>query len=552
MLNTILVSLLLSSFSVGYVAPVNYELTLAGNFGEPRPNHFHGGIDVRTGGVEGKPVFSIAEGYVSRITVGLAGFGNALYVAHPDGRTSVYCHLKTFSPRIRTLLRKWQYENQSCVADVRLRPGDCPVSQGMFVAVSGNSGASHAPHIHLELHDTKTWNMLDPLDFLGHCIQDNMPPIAHGFMAYPLFGNGVFNGGASKQAFGFAARHLSRKFTAWGKVGFGIWANDYMENAYHRYGIRKTILSVDGREVFASTVDNIPVQKNRMVNSWGDYGHFYHTGVWYMKSFSDPGNTLPILHTDENRGIIDFNEERDYHIKYTLSDIKGNTSEYTFIVTGKRQALPVADPPHGRELMRWNRTNTYSIPGMQLVIPQGLLADDVYLRPRVSMHTGGLSPSYSFYGRSMPLMNWGEISIFLRGKAENPDKLYIVSRFDTERFMGGTYRDGWVTARIRELGASYEIAYDDSPPVINPIGMDSWDKSKTIRLGVYDNKSGLKSYKGFIDGEFVLFEALSRSNVVVCRLEDTPVRKTGGRRRLKFVATDNRDNTRTFETYIEY
>ena len=91
MLNT-LFSLFLSS-AFAFVPPVNYPISLAGNFGEPRPNHFHGGIDVRTGMVEGKPIFSIADGYVSRVTVGLDGFGNAVYVRHPGGKTSVYCHL---------------------------------------------------------------------------------------------------------------------------------------------------------------------------------------------------------------------------------------------------------------------------------------------------------------------------------------------------------------------------------------------------------------------------------------------------------------------------
>ncbi len=139
------------AISINYTPPVDYEMSLAGNFGEPRPNHFHNGIDVKTGGVEGKPIYSIGEGYVSRITVGMFGFGNAVYVAHPDGKTSVYCHLKSFSPRIKSLLRKWQYENQSYIADVRLSPLDCPLSEGQFIAVSGNTGASQAPHLHLEL-----------------------------------------------------------------------------------------------------------------------------------------------------------------------------------------------------------------------------------------------------------------------------------------------------------------------------------------------------------------------------------------------------------------
>ena len=74
---------------IGYGSPVRAPIVLAGNFGEPRPNHFHGGVDVKTGGVEGKGIFSIGDGYVWHISVGINGFGNAVYVRHPEGYTSV-------------------------------------------------------------------------------------------------------------------------------------------------------------------------------------------------------------------------------------------------------------------------------------------------------------------------------------------------------------------------------------------------------------------------------------------------------------------------------
>lgn len=460
---SIVISLLLA-VNIAYSSPVAYEISLAGNFGEPRPNHFHEGIDVKTGGVEGKPIYSIADGYVSRITVGLLGFGNAVYINHPDGRTSVYCHLRSFSPRIWRLLRRWQYANQQYKADVRLSPLDCPVSRGQFIAVSGNTGASTAPHLHLELHDTRTGNMLDPFDKLGFYVNDGLQPMAHGFMVYPVQGEGSFCGGSSKQTYGFSSHNLTRKFTAWGKVGFGVWANDYMEITYNRYGVRETILQVDGREVFHSVVDNIPVQSNRMVNSWGDYKHFLRYGVWYMKSFAELGNTLPMLQADDNRGIVDFKERRDYHVKYILKDFKGNTAEYTFTVTGVPTQFTKRRQAYSRLLMRHGRTNVYSTPGMQLTIPTGLLSDDVELRPIVRQQSGRLSPLYSFYGRSYPLFNWGELSIAVRAKVGDPRKLYIVSNYGSTRYQGGAYKDGWVTGRIRELGAIYELDYYDHYP----------------------------------------------------------------------------------------
>ena len=60
------------------------------NFGEMRPNHFHSGVDIKTDGVTGKPVVAAADGYVVRIAVSPGGYGRALYIAHPDGTTTVY------------------------------------------------------------------------------------------------------------------------------------------------------------------------------------------------------------------------------------------------------------------------------------------------------------------------------------------------------------------------------------------------------------------------------------------------------------------------------
>ena len=41
---------------VTFVPPFDFPRTLSGNFGEIRSNHFHGGLDFKTGGVIGKPV----------------------------------------------------------------------------------------------------------------------------------------------------------------------------------------------------------------------------------------------------------------------------------------------------------------------------------------------------------------------------------------------------------------------------------------------------------------------------------------------------------------
>lgn len=541
------------AISINYAPPVDYEISLAGTFGEPRPNHFHNGMDIKTGGVEGKPVFTVADGYVSRITVGLFGFGNAVYVTHPDGNTSVYCHLKSFSPRIKSLLKKWQYANQSYNADVRLSPLDCPLAAGQFIAVSGNSGASQAPHLHFEIQDTRTGRLYDPLGVLGSYIKDAMPPMAHGFKVYPVRGAGVFNNSMTGQTFGFTSHDMENKFSAWGKIRLGIWANDYSEATYNKYGVYETILNVDGKELFHARVTDFPAQSTRMVNEWGDYSHYYKTGVWYMKSFVTPGNRLDFLTTDDRHGIINIDEERDYNVEYVLRDIYGNTSTYKFVITGKAREIPQnIDDTVKKTMLKWDRTNCYSMPGMQLVVPSGTLSDDACLHPKKILRDNSHSATYIFNNVSFPLLQWAELSIAVTGKAKDPGKFFIVGRDDRYRYCGGVYKDGWVTGKIRDLGLSYELDYDDTAPRIFPVRQEQWDRTATIRLGMEDNKSGIKHYKGYIDGRFVLFEKVERSHLVVCKLKEVPIKKTGKKCRLRFVATDNRDNTGVFETDIVY
>ena len=524
--------------------PVDYEVSLAGNFGEPRPHHFHGGLDIRTGGVEGKHIYAIADGYVSRITVGLDGFGNAIYITHPTGHTSIYAHLKSFSPRIKAALRKYQYQHQTSVPDARLTPLDVPVSQGQFIALSGNTGHSTAPHLHLEVRDTRTWNMLDPYQFLNDFIQDTIPPQAHGFMAIPQ--GGTFNGADTKQT--FAPGNVQ---TAWGRVGFALWADDYMQGSSNYYGIRETLLYVDGQVVFHSVVDNIPTKLNRMVNSWGDYDHWLRHRTWYMKSFIDPGNTLSCLQADENRGIVVFDEERPYQLEYVLRDFKGNESRYPFTVQGRQTTQ---DSFRTRPTLRWNRTNSYSQPGMHLIVPYGFLATDVVLHPEVSQQPGAWSDAYQFARSSLPLMFDAELSICLRRNSTanvidsfDPSKLYITNR--QGRYFGGTFENGWVTGHIRDLAGCYEIGYDDEPPTVTPLSSTT---DTRLVLNVTDRQSGIASWTATVDDRFIVFDAIEKTTSYVCDLRETWLRRTGETHRLRFEATDNRQNTCVYEATFVY
>ena len=536
----LIASLLLAA--VTYISPVKFDVSLAGNFGEPRPNHFHGGVDIKTQKEEGKPVHAVADGYVCRVTVSQTGYGNAVYVRHPDGHTTVYGHLQRFAPAIEAKVKKWQYAHHRWDADVTFRATEVPVSKGQVIALSGNTGNSFGPHIHLEVRETDSWAMFDPLEFIPSLVSDRKAPEAHDFMAYPVPGKGVFCGKTVKKK--FKPEELdSLRLEAWGEVGFGINADDYMENSTNYYGVRHTVLYVDDKEVFRSDVNGIPANHHRLVNSWGDYDEYIKNKRWFMKSFIEPGNQLPVIHADDRHGIVHFDQERDYHIRYVLTDYYGNVATYRFVVHGRRMNIPERKLESG-DFLLGHETENYEFGGFKMTIPAGALADDVVLHPVDSANT--YARIYRMVRKSLPLIVPANVSVKLDRQVSDVGKLFIAA---DGRYVGGEYQDGWVEAPVYDLGQKLTIGYDDISPTVERVNDD---RPAVIILEVKDAETGIASIDASVDGQFVLFAPIGRSSRYICQLKNTPVKPTGNTRTLQFLAIDKRGNQRVYQAKIKY
>lgn len=539
--------------------PFDFPLYLSGNFGELRSNHFHGGVDFKTQGVEGKPIHCPADGYISRVSVSPGGYGNAVYITHDNGYTTVHGHLKAFSREVAEVIKAHQYAHEMFAVDTTFEAGRFPLRKGEVFALAGNSGYSFGPHLHMEVRETATNEPVDPLLFYMDKIKDTTPPRATGVMLYPQQGRGVVEQGTEKRAFDFpgGAKNLAKPVTAWGQIGVGISANDYMDGTRNRYGVQTVVLLVDGVELFHSTVDRFLFTENRMINSWTDYPEYVRTGRWYMKSFIAPGNPLRILHAGESRGVVDICEERDYHFEYRLSDLYGNTSRYHFTVRGRAQEIPVNTPPAG-EWLRWDTANFVSRPFMELDLPKGVLYEDAPLQVKVS-HPGDslpLSLVYQIGDEPLPLHDYATLRIgLLELPVDDMAKYYVASRRGKwQGSMGGVYNEGgWLTARIRDLGATYFVAIDTIAPVIEPLGTPAqWQKSGTVTLKIKDNASGINTWRATLDGEFVLMAYSSKNARLTCRLSETPVVRKNALRTLRVVLTDRCGNQVEREWKVRY
>ncbi len=487
-----------------WVSPFDFPLLLSANFGELRPNHFHNGIDIKTQGVTGKPVHCVAEGYISRVAVQHGGYGQVVYVAHPDGHTSVYGHVERFSDGVQKRVREYQYANETFVCSLTFTPDEFPVRQGEIIAWSGNEGASAGPHLHLEMRDTETGTYIDPMPFYRRMLEDHKAPVASLVGIYPLENEGVVEGSSRRKL--VAVSGLKQPVTAWGKIYTGISAKDYMDGTSNFYGVHSVKLFVDDREVFHSLTDSVRADENRMINAFTDYDELMRSRRLIMRSYRAPGNRLQLLQTDSCRGVVTIDEERDYRFRYELEDNFGNRSSYRFTVRGKRQEIPQQEHP-GKTLLRWDRTNVIQQPGMQLVIPQGMLYENAWLDKKVSGDSARTSFDYVLDAGHTPLHGFCELSIGVRHRTvADSTKYYILQRWGKGHTpIGGKMENGWVKARVRTFG-TFAVGVDTVPPRITPLNKGNWRGNfSRIRLKISDAESGIASYKVHIDGKFVLF-----------------------------------------------
>lgn len=518
-----------------FTPPFDFPITFSGNFGEIRANHFHGGLDFKTGGTIGKPVRALADGYISRIRV-THGSGYVLDVAYDNGYSTINRHLSAFVGDVARRVEDLQYEKENWEVEITPEPDEYPVKAGQIIALSGNTGYSFGPHLHLDMIETATDEYIDPLPFFMNKVKDKTAPRAEGIMLFPQPGKGVVEGKQTRRAF---PAHPTKPITAWGLIGAGIRAYDYMDGVQNKYGVKTVILEVDGEEVFRSTIDRFAYEENRYINSW--------THGQYMKSFIEPGNRLRMLQASNgNRGLVEINEERPYRFVYTLSDALGNTSKVRFTVQGQKTTIA---PVEHREkyALKWDKVNYLQEPGLELVIPKGMLYDDVLLNYSVRADSGDIAFTYQLNDTRIPMHNACDLRIGLRRRpVEDVTKYYVagVTARGGKYRIGGKYEDGVMKVRIRDLG-TYTVAVDTVPPVITPVNQAQWGRTGKIIFKAKDKETGINTYRGTIDGKYALFgKPNSISGNLVCELDPKHVEK-GGKHVVEMTVTDGCGNRTT-------
>jgi len=497
-------------------SPLDIPLFLSGNFGELRSNHFHAGVDIKTQGVEGQSVYAIADGYVSRIKVSPYGYGNALYITHPNGFTSVYGHLQKYNDAITKVVKDYQYKKENFEVELFPPPFSMQVKKGEIIAYSGNSGGSGGPHLHFEIRNTANEHPMNPL-FFGFDVKDKVKPDIYAITIYPLNDTSYVNGRNQAQRYlargsnGVYSLPLKAEIKVQGEIGFGIETVDRMSGTSNKYGLHNIQLKHNDELIFEQQIDEFAFHEGRYINSHIDFETYRKTRRRIQRSFVKEGNNLRIY--KKKNGEITCSDGNKHLLTYTVSDLKENSSSVSFTLQSvdfKVQAILSSKEEKDITFMSYKEKNTLLRPNLLVNIPKGILYEDTYFEYREEESTSQtVSPIFWLHDHYTPMHE--KMTLSIKHKNLTPyqkSKALIVSTIDKRSWYaeGGTWNGDNLSVRTRSFGG-YAIALDTIAPRISPINIYqnvNMTLKWSITVKITDNLSGVGSYRATVDGKWVL------------------------------------------------
>nr|WP_314865861.1 M23 family metallopeptidase [uncultured Flavobacterium sp.] len=529
--------------------PLDISMQLSGNFGELRPNHFHAGFDFKTQQKEGLKVYAAAEGYVSRIKISPFGNGKTIYITHPNGFTSVYAHLQKAVGSIQDFITKTHYKEQAFEIEMYLKPGELPIKKGEWIAISGNTGASEGPHLHFEIRDSKTEHIINPMLFgFDSGLKDTKKPTVSSLYVYPLTTKTTVNKLQRPILLNYSLQKdgtfLADKVVANGEIGFGIIADDYDDVSFNKNGVYSVHSFLNGQPRFGYQFDTYSFDDMRYVNALIDYAKYKKTKQRVQKLFMKNKYGLAFIKTDGAKGQITPIPNLDEVYRIEVADFFGNKTAITVPVQYDiSSAVITAEPVFSNYFIKANKDNIFEKENASVFFPAGTFYDDFVLnfdvKNRILYLHDDTVPAHTNFTITMTDNTLSK---------EQQEKTFIARVEGDQISYNSTYRkDSVFSTKVKTLG-KYKLVSDTLAPkviITKPIE-GKWISQDAIQLQISDSGSGIKSYNGYLNGKWVLFEYDNKTNIITHYFNDGLV--LNGANELKVIVTDAMGNSTTFET----
>jgi len=535
-----------------FISPLDIPLFLSGTFGELRSNHFHSGLDFRTQSKTGFNVYATGDGYISRIKISTFGYGKALYITHPNGYTSVYGHLLKTAPKIDAYLKEQHYKEQSFEVDLFLGEGVLPVKQGEIIALSGNSGGSGGPHLHFEYRDSQTEKIINPLFFgLDAKIKDTKVPVVNEIVVYPISDDAVVNQSQQPISIPLSLQkdgtYLASKVLAKGKIGIGVNTYDGSDNNYGKNGIYKMQTYLDGKPAFDVAFNTFSYDETRYINAYIDYYRYKKMNQRVQKMYYTKKYPLSLISSSLTDGIITIPPNITSIYKVEIADFNGNKTAVTIPIESANQEVKIPKAiKKTNYFIKSDNEYIFEKDKISVFIPEQTFYDDFHLKFDVKdkvlyLHDDS-TPVHSNFS-----VTFEEDSI----PDADRDKFFIATINGKKTYYNSTkMKENKFTTWTRNLG-EFRLVKDSVSPKITSVNFQEgkWlSKQNDLQFEITDDLSGIKTYTGYLNGKWILFDYDYKTNKITHDFSDNVVIE--GRNELKIVVTDNVGNSTIFESHF--
>lgn len=521
-------------------------VVLSGTFGELRSNHFHSGIDIKTQGKEGVPIYAPADGYVSRIKVQQYGFGKALYINHPNGYTTVYGHLKKFEPSIQKYVKNIQYKKESYATGNLFPPSTkFPVKKGQIIAYSGDTGSSGGPHLHYEVRDTQTEHIINPMHF-GLRATDTKKPTINKLMAYPLSDDARINNSSLETTLAFKKNEngtlIAENITASGTIGFGISVFDQLNAAHNKNGIYSLEMKVNGKRVYYHDVETFSFAESKYINLLIDYKHYKNYKTRLQKTHKVNANRLSLYKDLVNNGKIVVSNGASYNVEIIAKDFDKNTSKIRIPVKGTEPNLVFKEKDTTNYKIIAADFNKFEQKNVTIAFPKNTFYEDCFIDFKVENGTAKI------HNQTVPIDKRYTLTFKTNHLTEAQKQHAYIANITNPKYPRYTTTKKKVDKMYTttKLLGDYALRFDKDKPTIKLYNFNDnqWiSKNKTLKVKIRDNETGIKNYRATIDGKWILMELNHKKGILTYDFNDSKL--VGSKHVFKIVVSDNVDNTET-------
>ena len=526
--------------------PLEIPIILSGTFGELRPNHFHAGIDIKTKGTEGFKVYSIGDGYVSRIQITHGGYGKALYIKHDNGQTSVYAHLQKFSPKIEKIVKEIQYSKESYTFRPYPSKDEIRISVKELIGFSGNTGRSFGPHLHYELRDELD-RPINPMAFKNYSVRDTIPPVVLG-LYYKLVPENSISG--SNSSFNELKLKkisnnlfISDTLKTSGPVGFGINSFDRMNNTWNKMGLSNIKTSIDGNEIFNMDLNSFSYDEWRHINTFIDYPYYKNKKIKIQKLYIEEFNPLDMYKRSLGDGVVKINETNvTYLYSVKLFDFNKNQSEILVPIQWVKQNDLSNRKLDFKNMFKVNKDSAYNFkfPGAKVSIEKNSFYTDKMIQIFEENNLLHVDKD------SIPLLKGITIKMDISRYNDSIRNRTYIGRIGENKkssFVSSKKEENYVIAKVNNLG-DFVIKIDSIKPNISVIDIsdNQWiSNRKNLSIKISDNESGVKNYRGTINDKWILLEYNPMKGILSYDFDDN-VNKDDAKNVLEIKIEDNVGN----------